>query len=291
VTPPLLAVGHKIEASAAAETPAPAAAQAGGDVAEVSTTDAMSASILEIIDLDAPDLLSNDRDIYKVVLECMLADPVESEVKASRSTAPVAMAPAEAAEPATKEPTSGATVAGQLTAGRAGDVAGPESSVTSEAAEEVLGDPATGAELTLVVPSPPMAGVDSTVAEALESSSLGPATPVDETTPMESPSLAAPQEHDALGSVVGATSLKIQEIGKGSGAAQPPELDEGDAQIFNLARFSWATAFEADASAGENEESAACHSLERGLLWARRAFDQLILPRTTVSPLDVVVHS
>jgi hypothetical protein len=42
------------------ETLVPAAAQAGGDVAEVSTADAMFAGILEIIDLDAPDLPSNE---------------------------------------------------------------------------------------------------------------------------------------------------------------------------------------------------------------------------------------
>jgi hypothetical protein len=122
VHPPPLAGGHEIEASAAAETPVPAAAQAGGDVAEVSTTDTMSASILEIIDLYAPDLPSKDRDIYEIVLERMLADPVESEVVAFGSTAPVAAALAEAAKPATEEPTSGATAAGQLTSGQAGDV-------------------------------------------------------------------------------------------------------------------------------------------------------------------------
>jgi hypothetical protein len=91
-------------------------------VAEVSTTDTMSSSILEIIDLYAPDLPSKDRDIYEIVLERMLADPVELEVEASGSTTPVAAALAEAAKPATEEPTSGATAAGQLMSGQAGDV-------------------------------------------------------------------------------------------------------------------------------------------------------------------------
>jgi hypothetical protein len=59
----------------------PAAAQACGDVVEASTTDAMAANLLKIIDLDAPDLPGNDRDIYEVVLERMLAEPVESGLR------------------------------------------------------------------------------------------------------------------------------------------------------------------------------------------------------------------
>jgi hypothetical protein len=62
-------------------------------------------------------------------------------------------------------------------------------------------------------------------------------------------------------------------------------------QISDLAHFLWAAAFEADASIDEDEESAACRSLERGLLWAHRTFDELILPTTTVSLLDAVVYS
>jgi hypothetical protein len=56
----------------------PAAAHAGGDVAEASTADAMAANLLKIVDLDAPDLPGNVRDIYEAVLEWMLAEPLES---------------------------------------------------------------------------------------------------------------------------------------------------------------------------------------------------------------------
>jgi hypothetical protein len=80
----------------------------------------MSVSILDIIDLDAPDLPSNDKDIYEVVLERMLSDLVESGVEAFESAAPMVVASAEAAEPANEEPTPGATAAGQLTPGQAG---------------------------------------------------------------------------------------------------------------------------------------------------------------------------
>jgi hypothetical protein len=138
--------GHEIEASMAAETLVPAATQAGGDVAEVSTTDAMSTSILEIIDLDTPDLPSNDRD--------MLVDSVESGVEASGSATPVVAASTKAVEPTNEEPMSGATALGQLTLGQARGVGGPEPSIVSEPAEGVLGDLAAGMELTLVVPYP-----------------------------------------------------------------------------------------------------------------------------------------
>jgi hypothetical protein len=70
-----------------------------------------------------------------------------------------------------------------------------------------------------------------------------------------------------------------------------PELEEGGARISDLARFSWAATFEADASIDNDEECAAHRSLERGLLWARRAFDELILPTTMVSILNLVVYS
>jgi hypothetical protein len=100
---------------------------------------AMSVSILDIINLDAPDLPSNDKDIYEVVLERMLADLVESGVEAFESAAPMAMASAEVAEPANEEPTPGATVAGQLTPGQARVTKGHEPSTTPEAAKEDLG--------------------------------------------------------------------------------------------------------------------------------------------------------
>jgi hypothetical protein len=250
--------------AAAAETPVPTRCRWVGS-AEVSTNDAMSSSILEIIHLDALDFPNNDRDIYEARLERMLADLVESGAEASESAAPVAATSADVAELTNEGPASDATVVGKVMSGQAGGVRGPVPSIASEAAEEVLGESAVGAELTLVIPSPPTAGVDSAAAEALESSSLWPrrgSTTVDETAPTASPSLADPQEHDALWSVAGATSPEIQEIREGSGAAQLPELEEGDARVFDIAHFSWATAFVVGAPASDDEESAACHTPE-----------------------------
>jgi hypothetical protein len=65
-----------------------------------------------------------------------------------------------------------------------------------------------------------------------------------------------------------------------------PELEEDDAQITDLVRSTWVAAYDVDTLDDEGEEAAACRNLKRGLGWARRAFDELILPATTVSPLE-----
>jgi hypothetical protein len=85
---------------------------------------------------------------------------------------------------------------------------------------------------------------------------------------------------------VGVTSTKIQEVGEGSGAGLKPEIKEDGAQITDIMRSTWATAYEAGVSDDEGEEAASYCLHERGLGWARRAFDELILPVTTVNPLD-----
>jgi hypothetical protein len=83
--PPLPTRDHEAVALAVLENLVPVAAQAGGGATELLTTDTMSAINFKIIDLDAPDLPSNDRDIFEAVLKRMLADPVE---RRSRSLSP-----------------------------------------------------------------------------------------------------------------------------------------------------------------------------------------------------------
>jgi hypothetical protein len=51
---------------------------------------------------------------------------------------------------------------------------------------------------------------------------------------------------------VRATSPEIQETGEGSGVAQPPDPEDGDVRILNLAHFSWATTFEVGDDAEED---------------------------------------
>jgi hypothetical protein len=57
----------------------------------------------------------------------------------------------------------------------------------------------------------------------------------------------------------------------------------GEAQTLELACTSWVAAFESGDDAEDDEEVAARSTLERGLEWAHRAFDELILPATSVS--------
>lgn len=232
---PLPSRDHEVVASAVTGNPVPAAVSAGGGATEMSPANTMSVLNFEIVVLVASNLPSNNRGIYEAMLECMLADPVESEVEAPEFAMPAAATLAEAAAPADGEPTLGATATGQLSPVQAGDVRGLVPSTASEVAEEVLEESAAETKLTLVATSPSTARVDSSAADVPESSSLRTATPVDETAPATSPSLAALQEHDTPGSVARAASLEIQEIAEGSGVTQPSELEEDDARILNLA--------------------------------------------------------
>jgi hypothetical protein len=56
-----------------------------------------------------------------------------------------------------------------------------------------------------------------------------------------------------------------------------------EAQVLELACAPWAATFEAGDDAEEDEETTTCNTLEHRLLWVRRAFDELILPTTSVS--------
>jgi hypothetical protein len=46
---------------------------------------------------------------------------------------------------------------------------------------------------------------------------------------------------------------------------------------------SWAASSGLGADSEDDEEAAARNALEHGMTWARRAFDELILPATSVS--------
>jgi hypothetical protein len=59
----------------------------------------------------------------------------------------------------------------------------------------------------------------------------------------------------------------------------------GEVRGLELACTLWATVFGSDDDSEDNEEVAAHNTLEHGMNWARRAFDELILPATLVSSL------
>jgi hypothetical protein len=68
-----------------------------------------------------------------------------------------------------------------------------------------------------------------------------------------------PQERDALEGATRATSPKIQEIGKGSSAAQLWDVEDGDTWIHDLDHIPWAAAFEAG---DDTEGGQGVHSIE-----------------------------
>jgi hypothetical protein len=65
-----------------------------------------------------------------------------------------------------------------------------------------------------------------------------------------------------------------------------PEAAEGNMWITDFVHSTWSAACEADAPDDEDEEAVTYHRLERGLGWAHRAFNEIILPATMVSPLE-----
>jgi hypothetical protein len=67
------------------------------------------------------------------------------------------------------------------------------------------------------------------------------------------------------------------------GAALLQGAASGEAQTLELACTSWTATSESGDDAEDDEKVAARNTLERGLNWARRAFDELILPATSVS--------
>jgi hypothetical protein len=59
----------------------------------------------------------------------------------------------------------------------------------------------------------------------------------------------------------------------------------GETRTLEFVCTSWAATSGLDADSEDDEEAATCHTLECGMTWARRAFDELILPTTSVSYL------
>jgi hypothetical protein len=81
-----------------------------------------------------------------------------------------------------------------------------------------------------------------------------------------------------------ATSTDIQEA-KETGASMSQGAVGREAQTLELACTSWAATSGLDADSEDEEEATTHDTLERGMTWAHRAFDELILPATSVSSL------
>jgi hypothetical protein len=90
------------------------------------------------------------------------------------------------------------------------------------------------------------------------------------------------QESTAPETMTGATSLEIREAEE-IGASLSQDAVGGVAQTLELMCTSWAANSRLDVDSEDDEEAAARNTQERGMTWARRAFDELILPATSVS--------
>jgi hypothetical protein len=78
------------------------------------------------------------------------------------------------------------------------------------------------------------------------------------------------------------TTPEIQ-VAEETGASLSQGAAGGEARTLELACSSWAATIGLDADSDDDEEVAARHTLERGMTSVRRAFDELILPATSVS--------
>jgi hypothetical protein len=111
-----------------------------------------------------------------------------------------------------------------------------------------------------------------------------PATvPQEQDNPEGATRATSPQERNAPEGVTRATYSEIQEVMENLSTALPRGIESGDAQVLELARTLWAAAFRVGDDTEEDEEVPTCNTLERVLMLVRRAFDELILPATSVS--------
>jgi hypothetical protein len=94
---------------------------------------------------------------------------------------------------------------------------------------------------------------------------------------------AAVMQELAVPETVTKTTTPEIQVAEEIGASLSQGAAGGDARTLELACSSWATTTGLDTDSEDDEEATARHTLECGMTWARRAFDELILPATSVS--------
>jgi hypothetical protein len=92
------------------------------------------------------------------------------------------------------------------------------------------------------------------------------------------------QEQAAPEGMERVASPEIQEVEE-TGASLSQGAASGEVRGLELACTPWATVFGSGDDSEDDEEVAARNTLERGMNWACRAFDELNLPATSVSSL------
>jgi hypothetical protein len=119
------------------------------------------------------------------------------------------------------------------------------------------------------------------VGEAGSSLSLPAAAVVDEVRAPDELA-AVVLEQIAHEGTTSAASPEIQEAEE-TGASLSQDVAGGEAQTLELVCTSWAATSGSGDVSEDDEEVVARNTLVRGLNWARRVFDELILPATSVS--------
>jgi hypothetical protein len=234
---------------------------------------------IRTIDLNAPELPRNDREMLEVATERMFTEPSIMDTIASLASAlrqcegvsgSALLSASEAAEGVLEESTTGtepAVVVSPPSPAREG---------TSASLPQPVG-------VVVAAPATSVVGVaEGVVGEAGPSSPRPVATAAEEVLVPGQPT-AAPQECVVPEATTRAASPEIQEAEEGSGAALSQGAVSREFQSLELACTTWAAAFEAGDDTEDDEEFAACNTLERGLAWVRCTFDELILPVTSVS--------
>jgi hypothetical protein len=258
-----------------AETSSARGALIAEEVMELATCWYIDFPGVGVIDLEAPQLLEK---VLEVVMERMFTKSMIIETIASVSKA--------------------------LKEYERADGFGP--AVAAEAADAALEAPAVEPIVDAPVPPPAVESHEASlpqvvgVAEALapvteasaaeaivgEVGSLPPrpvaADAGDVETRMHDEPAATVQELAAPETMIGASSLEIQEV-EGTGASLSKSAAGGEAQSLELTCTSWAATSWLGVDCEDDEEVAAHNTLEHGLTWVRRAFDELILPTTSVS--------
>jgi hypothetical protein len=247
------------------------------EVMELATSRYIDFSGVGIIDLEAPEL---PEKVLEVATERMFAELPIMETIASVSKALHEYERASGFAPAaTAEATDATLEAPAVGMEPAADASAPPP--TSESQEASLSQPAEAAETTFAVAA--SGAAEAVVGEAGSSPPRPAAAGADEVLLHDEPA-AAVQERGASAGATRAASPEIQEAEE-TGASLLQGAVGGEAQALELACTSWAATSGLGDDTEDNEEVAARNTLERGLNWARRTFDELILPATSVSSL------
>jgi hypothetical protein len=142
----------------------------------------------------------------------------------------------------------------------------PPSPTAGETTDAPLLEPI---EAAVVVPTPSMVGAFEEAVRGAEPSSPQPTTTTVEEVPASSQPTTVPQEHDAPEGATRAASPEIQEAGEKSGVALPRDVGGTDARILELACVLWLATSEVGDDVEDDEEAAACNTLERRLVSLR----------------------